>query len=426
MSNTLAHNDSALELNEDPRVLVRKFFWCGLLCLVILLVLTSYGIYRIYSWRLLESTHAEAKAACQVILVKEKKHLLEIDKSGQTRLNLPASEQAGFAKRLRSYFQPFAVDSIRIWNLQKQLVNRTDCQKGISPPPDSDALAKALAGDDTSLLTKNPNSSEFGNHFWDSAAQVVTYLPVWGRNKEVLGAIEIRQSVDNYQAEIHSGIAGFIFLLGAALLTLFGCVFLLVRTGAERLARAQHILHSLATTDPLTGLYNRREVLTRAEKDFATRQQKSAHHQEPVNFGLLMLDVDDFKDVNDTYGHAVGDRVLQELAQRIRTVLRPYDVLGRIGGEEFLVVLPDSSLEQCQEIAERLCRTVREKPFAIDGLRIFGSISIGGATAYPLDRDLKALLQRADERLYRAKNLGKNRVFWAEEALCGGEVSGGA
>lgn len=427
MSDTVAHKAPALEMKDDPRALVRKFFWLGLLCLGILLVLTSYGIYRIYSWRLIESAHTEAKAACQVILVKEKRHLLEFDKkSGKARLSLPVNEREAFAKRLKKYFQPFAVDAVRIWNLQYQLVNGTDFRQGSSGAPDADALAKALAGESTSLLTQDPHPPIIDNRFWNSTAKVVSYLPVWGRNREVLGAIEIRRRVDNYQAEIYAGMASFVLLLGGALLAMFSCVFLLVRKGAERLAKAQQILHSLAITDPLTGLFNRREVLARAERNFAMLQQKRANRQEPVDFGLLILDIDDFKNINDSYGHAVGDQILQGLALRMRTVLRPYDVLGRIGGEEFLIALPDTKAKQCQEIAERLCRTVREKPFTVDGMSIYASVSIGGSTAHPLDRDVKALFNRADERLYRAKNLGKDRVFWAEEAIHGNNLASGA
>ncbi|MCD4687838.1 MAG: GGDEF domain-containing protein [Desulfuromonadaceae bacterium] len=146
--------------------------------------------------------------------------------------------------------------------------------------------------------------------------------------------------------------AFFALLLGSALLALFACVFFLVSRGANRLAETQQLLHALATTDPLTGLYNRREILARASDSFA-KEKENKRHKIPANFGLLILDFDNFKGINDSYGHPVGDRVLQELATRIRGALRPYDLLGRVGGEEFLVVLPDSCLEQCKEIAER-------------------------------------------------------------------------
>jgi diguanylate cyclase (GGDEF)-like protein len=416
MSQTISYIDSALGLNEDPRALLRKLFWTGLLCLTLLLILATYGVYRAYSWRLIESAHAEAKATCQVLLIKEKKHLFSMDERGQARLKLENSEQASFEKRLQNYFQPLAIDTVRIWNLHRQVVNHTGDESNyrthVLPP----ALDQALAGQSVSLLGKANAVGLKGKEGGRAANQVISYLPIWGRNKEILGAIEIRRSVESYRGEIRRGVTFFALLLGSALLALLGCVFFLVSKSANRLAKTQQVLRSLATTDSLTGLYNRREILAIASDRFS-KEQENKRHKTPVNLGLLMLDFDNFKEINDTYGHPVGDQVLQVLATRIRCAVRPYDIIGRVGGEEFLVVLPDSCLEQCQEIAERLCKTVREQPFEVDGLLIRGSISIGGATAQPMDRALEVLLQRADKRLYQAKTRGKDRVSWADEAV---------
>ncbi|OEU77566.1 MAG: hypothetical protein BA869_02925 [Desulfuromonadales bacterium C00003107] len=422
MSATGTCIDSVLERCEDPRVLLRKVLWLGLLCLAALLLLATYGVYRAYSWRLIESAHTEAQATCQVLLVKEKKHLLAIDNIGKAKLNLSDTEQANFEKRLQKYFKPFAVDTIRIWDLRRQVINFTTDKNTHRVPTIPAALDQALAGQGISLLGKATDVSFEAKSLWGPANQVISYLPIWGKNKEVLGAIEIRRSVKSYREEIRRGVVFFFLLLGVALLALFSCVYLLVAKGANRLAKTQQVLRWLATTDPLTGLFNRREILARASDSFS-KEKDNNRHKTPVNFGLLMLDFDNFKEINDNYGHPVGDQVLQELATRLRATLRPYDILGRIGGEEFLVVLPNSKLKQCQEIAERLCKTVREQPFEFDGLRICGSISIGGATAHPLDQDLEALLQRADERLYKAKNRGKDCAFWPEDAVSGSNLS---
>lgn len=423
MSKTITCIDSALRLQEDSRALLRKLFWTGLLCLTLLLLPATYGVYRAYSWRLIESTHAEAKATCQVLLIKEKKHLLAIDERGQSHLKLAQSEQANFQKRLQKYFQPFHIDSVKIWDLHRQVVSLTEDQNTHLMAAIPTALDRALGGQSISLLGNANEISVESKVLWGAGNQVISYLPIWGRDKEVLGAIEIRRSVESYRTKIRRGVAFFALLLGAALLALFGCVFFLVTKGANRLAQTQQVLHLLATTDPLTGLYNRREVLARAN-DIFSKGQESNQHNNPANFGLLMLDFDNFKEINDTYGHPIGDRVLQELASRLQAALRPYDILGRVGGEEFLVALPDSNLEQCREIAERLRKTVRENPFEIEGVLIHGSISIGGATAHPLDQGLETLLQRADKRLYQAKTRGKNRVSWSEEAIFDSRLSG--
>jgi len=415
--------ENALDCSEDPRTMLRKFFWIGLLCLVALLIMATYGIYRVFSWRLVESAHTEAQAICQVVLVKEKKHLLAIDDQGLARLELPDEEKAGFEKRLKKYLAPFAIDVVWVWDQRHRIINRTGSQQGNPMVTPSPALAQALAGGSLSRLEKSSDASFQGGTDRDSKEQMVSYLPIWGQHKnEVLGAFEIRRSVEDYRAAIRRGVAFSAILLSTVLLALFACVFLLVKKGAQRLAKAQDILHALATTDPLTGIYNRREVLARAEECFPERQGGHCRNVSE-GFSILMLDFDDFKNINDSYGHPVGDRVLQELVCRIQTVLRSSDIVGRVGGEEFLVVLPDSNSGQCQEVADRLRKAVRERPFDLGDLQIYGSISIGGATAGLLDSGLEALLKRADKGLYRAKNLGKDFSCWEKEAVsCAGAV----
>lgn len=413
--------EATLECSEDPGILLRKFFWIGLLCVVLLLVVATYGIYRVFGWRLVESANTEAQAICQVVLVKEKKHLLAFDDQGEARLALQEGEKPGFEKRLHNYLGSFSVDSVWIWDLRHRIVNRAGSEQKNLIVKQSKALELALAGGSLSRLEKSSDSSFQEKPARGSKEQIVSYLPIWGRNKEVLGAFEIRRSIEGYRAEIRRGVAFAALLLGTVLLTLFSCVFLLVKKGARRLAITQNILHALATTDPLTGIYNRREILSRAEERFSQRQRGS-RQSLLEDFSLLMLDFDDFKIINDSYGHPVGDRVLQELALRIQAVLRPSDIVGRVGGEEFLVVLSDSNLQQCQDVAERLCKAVRDRPFDLGDLQVYGSISIGGATAHPLDRGLEALLQRADKGLYRAKKLGKDCTSWDGDAVYGAGV----
>ncbi len=161
----------------------------------------------------------------------------------------------------------------------------------------------------------------------------------------------------------------------------------------------------LAVTDPLTGVYNRRyfthhlETLTRSGRDGATR------------FALLMLDVDHFKVVNDTYGHDAGDRVLKEFASRIGNSVRSADLVARFGGEEFVVVMPDADLNAAARVAERVRGRIADVPMANNGSGqgIPLTCSIGVTVGYP-DEDPQAAIKRVDEALYAAKAAGRDRV----------------
>ncbi|HQR47075.1 MAG TPA: diguanylate cyclase [Thermoanaerobaculia bacterium] len=157
--------------------------------------------------------------------------------------------------------------------------------------------------------------------------------------------------------------------------------------------------------DPLTGLYNRRHLEQALEREL----RRAAREKAPV--GILMADIDFFKRVNDTAGHAAGDEVLRELGRFFTVHLRPYDVACRFGGEEFTLILPGSTLESAARHAERLRESVRELTPAFEG-RPLGPISLSlGVAAFPEDGDTpEALLAAADAALYRAKAAGRNRV----------------
>jgi two-component system cell cycle response regulator len=165
----------------------------------------------------------------------------------------------------------------------------------------------------------------------------------------------------------------------------------------------------LAVTDPLTGLYNRRYLDSQVEVLVDT----AANRGKPLS--LLMLDVDYFKAVNDTYGHEAGDRVLRELANRIRKHIRNVDLGFRIGGEEFVIVLPDTEADVALRVAERLRKAVSSRAFPLsDGKGALPvTISVGIASFASPSDTLETLLKRADEALYKAKRDGRNRVIQA-------------
>ena len=158
-----------------------------------------------------------------------------------------------------------------------------------------------------------------------------------------------------------------------------------------------------ATRDGLTGLINRREIDVRAE---AAVQLAQRHGR---SLSCLMTDIDHFKRINDRFGHAAGDEVLREAARRTLAACRVSDVVGRYGGEEFLLLLPETSAEDAVTTGDKLRRVLAERPFELDGLSIPVTASIGVAG---LDAGMGAagLYEAADQALYRAKELGRNRT----------------
>lgn len=179
-----------------------------------------------------------------------------------------------------------------------------------------------------------------------------------------------------------------------------------IRDNTERI-NAEQELERLAITDPLTGLANRRQFFKESKLIF------SRANQAPFILSVLMIDFDHFKNVNDLYGHAAGDLVLQECAQRMKASLRPGDIFGRYGGEELVILLPRTGFKEAFQIAERLRTAIAEVPVKVGDSEISNTISIGVASLGKETGSLEALLQRADEALYTAKQAGRNRcVRW--------------
>jgi diguanylate cyclase (GGDEF)-like protein len=173
----------------------------------------------------------------------------------------------------------------------------------------------------------------------------------------------------------------------------------------DRLIRAQEALRVLADHDALTGLLNRRACLD----SLLTELNRGCRTGNPVC--IIMADIDHFKRINGTHGHQTGDEVLCEVARRMQRSLRRYDTAGRFGGEEFLLVLPECSLEEGVKLAERICHMVGSEPVKAKNKPIEVSISLGVRVANQLvPADLEALLGSVDAALYRAKEAGRNRV----------------
>jgi len=174
----------------------------------------------------------------------------------------------------------------------------------------------------------------------------------------------------------------------------------LVDTRTRALEEKTEQLEKLASIDPLTEIYNRRKFIEVCEIELS----RFARHQH--EFSIFMLDIDNFKKINDNYGHDIGDLVIKKVADVIRHATRGSDYFGRWGGEEFIIMSPDSDLEGRKILADKIVNIINQHEFDNIGKV---TISVGATTVNESDKDLDDIIKRADQGLYKAKEFGKNQ-----------------
>ena len=176
----------------------------------------------------------------------------------------------------------------------------------------------------------------------------------------------------------------------------------------------QEELERLATTDPLTGIFNRRSFFDMANREI----RRSVRYNYP--FSLLMLDIDHFKRVNDTYGHGFGDQVIQRFTEACNECLREEDIFGRVGGEEFSIVLVSAGLDGASCVADRIRQKWSDTELQVEGKNVSFTVSIGVADLLNPRESVDMVMERADKALYSAKQSGRNQVKTQEDVTPGG------
>lgn len=399
-----------IKARNNPDSLLNLLVKVAFISIVVVVLMSSYGFYRVFSGFVIKSAKDHSVHLCRV-LIDDRKELMFVQPAGKpVELGFDGTEMIAFDARLRSFLSPFNIIKVKIYNTEKQIIYCTDPKLIGKIDGNNLKLKNALIGlVDAKMVTKD-KARDLADEPLLDVDVVETYVPILSPDKRILGSFEVYMNITDYRDQINQGVVLVTSLLVLVMIAVFGFSYLLIRGGTIQLKEAQNKLETIAVTDVLTAIANRGYLISRGEEEFERIRRNRIKSHRPADMGCIMIDIDHFKKVNDTHGHIAGDEVLKEVARRLSMSIRPYDVIGRYGGEEFVVMLPDTSVEQSLIVAGRIWENIRTEAIEAEGENIFITVSLGVTGSSETDTSLTDVLKRADAAMYMAKADGRDRI----------------
>jgi diguanylate cyclase (GGDEF)-like protein len=387
-----------------------------LVSIIVIPALAGYGIHRIYSGHFIAEAEDNALQVGAAIIAEERDVLFPADPEEDMQ-PVPAGEiLAAFDQRMRKRLeQPIGVLKVQIFSLDEKVVYSTEPLSIGRVEGPNPRLKKALLGYSNSMLEK-----DLPGHRGESSGEidmVETYFPIRDGEGSILGSFGISTDVTKYRRASQTLLTFTVLCLLLAMLFVFGCAYFLVRKGDRRLRIMQDKLERLASTDYVTGTFNRRHLFARSREEFAKVLRGWEKGASDYSLGVIMIDLDHLKAINDQFGFVIGDGVLCETVNRIRGALRNYDIIGRFGGEEFLILLPETTSKNTRAVAERMRVAIRDREYLVGGRTLRMTASLGIACVAPDDEEASAAIRRAGQGVRQAQDGGGDRVEWMPGAL---------
>jgi diguanylate cyclase (GGDEF)-like protein len=327
--------------------------------------------------------------------------------SKEVRDTLSGKELAEFTRSLREAPMSQYVAAFKVWNTDRQPVYQNAQALAGPALPSPDLLESALSGQVVSnnFDLDKPKGEQAGEQ-----PLLEVYVPLrLGSNQEPAGAVQLYLPYGPIEKIIAQDNHRLYLILLCGFTLFYAVLFRIVARASNRLRRQAEDNEYLALHDSLTGLPNRALFHERAGQAIVTAKR------EGWSLAVMIMDLDRFKEINDTLGHHHGDLVLQEMGNRLQPLLRETDTVARLGGDEFAVLLPHvENIEAALNVAEKIKKAL-EKPFYLQGLKLDVDASVGIAMFPHHGRDIHGLLRRADVAMYEAKATGRGHQVYLEE-----------
>ena len=398
----------ASKSSENITKLVRLAIVIAIVSTIVIVSLTGWGMNSIYSSHVVKMAKEESALVAHLIIDHNFDTLISQSADGHYSIQIDPGEVKWLNQSLSNSLKSLNIIKVKIFTPDARVVYSTENQLIGELNQHNNRLNQALKGEINSHIEGKDQVRDLYNELSLNVDVVETYIPIEIRQGEIIGALELYMDVTKFRDEIQMGTLKSLGLLCSAFLIVSLVAAQILRIAIKRAAAVERLLRKQAMIDTLTGVLNRRELMDRAEREVSRRDRFDETNPD-VSIGLVLLDIDHFKKVNDSFGHQVGDVALRGVAIRIQEQLRPYDIFGRYGGEEFMVLLPKSNLEETKKAAERIRSCISDAPFMINHKSLDVSISLG-VSSVTSGATLDDTIRLADKALYTAKKNGRNRV----------------
>ncbi|BFM48914.1 GGDEF domain-containing protein [Marinomonas sp. THO17] len=395
-----------------PSQLIRSMFI--LLCILgsAILIFSALTIYWVSKAYILDRAEAEAISISQSFT---NNHYELVLASENANIDISNMAEDKLDTAFRQTLAPFHMIKVKVFTPDRTIAYSTDKSIIGTTNIGNDSLEKALLGEDVSkMYTKNSEMDlRFEQHF--DIDVVATYTPVFNQAGQIAGAFEIYQDVTRFRDDMNTAILTGTLIVLTNLLIIFFIAYRFMRLPLSALKVAHKKLQRMATKDSLTQIDNRSQALSFFDKEIYRLNQFGG------KLSIILMDLDKFKLINDTYGHPAGDEVIKQCAKAIRACLRQGDCVGRYGGEEFIIILPHANEQQAFNVAERIRNVIKNLKIVYDGKTIPVSISAGITEVLSTEENTDEvintddLIKEADQALYDAKAKGRNCSICASQ-----------
>ncbi len=397
------------KLSSSSDLFLKRFCITAVLSSLVLMILTGYTVSQQYEKYVVQLAESNAERLAASIV---RAHRKELDSALQKAPLLPP-QLIELDRTLRAFIAPYDLVKIKLFTLDGVVIYSTDMSIIGKKSLDNKPLHIALQGGSSSNIQHKGQIRDLKNERRFDVDVVESYVALKSVSGEVVGAFEIYQDMTEFHNDIRHGAIVLASIVLTILAIILAVAVFFMRKAAKQMLIKQQQLEQLATVDMVTNVYNRAEITRRLEAEW---ERCNRQETDEKKVGLMMLDLDHFKQFNDRFGHQVGDELLKRVAHRLQGELRLYSDLGRYGGEEFMVLIPEITPVELTRIASRILKLVSQQPFSVNSHELKVTISIGCAVARQSDINSDELIKRADECLYAAKDAGRNCVVGAGDS----------